>query len=242
MAAPTASQTAYAMMLGSSRVDHVQTRLGSRLAVLRIALQVDLLCSCLVPATDYLPEHLNASIDIFNCKGQGIYQCGWGDCSTNFTDQNSFNIILRDDQKSAATSLPSKRSDTLAVGLGVGLSLGFCLLVILYLLYRQRRRLNLAESTSSRNSVEKPWGGWQWAHGHGSSLVPRLHSPLPPESAHVSPMRHEAPPTTLSATRGPPLPPKIPKQRGLQELRDESNELHELACHSSDSNGTREFV
>lgn len=228
--------------MGFFHVGHVQTRLGSRLAALRIVPQVDLLCQCLVPATDSLPEHLNASIDIFNCKGDGTYQCGWGDCSTNFTDQNPFNIILRDDQKSAATSLPSNKSDTLAVGLGVGLSLGLCLLVSLYLLHRQRRRLKLAESASSRKSIEKPWGDWQWAHGHGSSQIPQLHSPLPPQSAHIPPIRYEASPTTLSATRGPPLPPKIPKQRGLQELRDESNELHELACPNSDSNGTREFV
>ena len=133
MATPTACQMAYVMMIGFYRVDHAQTRLGSRLAALRIVLQVDLLCSCLVLAIDYRPEHLNASINIFNCKGQGTYQCGWGDCSTNFTDQNHFKIILRDDQKSAATSFPSKRSDTLAVGLGVGLSLRICLLVTLYL-------------------------------------------------------------------------------------------------------------
>lgn len=228
--------------MGSFRVELVQTRLGNPLAVLRIVLQVDPLCQCLERATDYFPERINATIEIFNCKGQGTYQCGWGDCSTNFSDQNPFNIILRDDQKSAATSLRSKSSNTLAVGLGVGLSLGLCWLVSLYLLHRQRCRLNLAASTSSRNSVEKPWGGWQWAQGHGSSMIPELHSPLPPQSAHIPPVRYEASPTTVSADRGPPLPPKIPKQRCLQELRDESNESHELACHSRDSNGTREFV
>ena len=168
MATPTASQTAYVRMMGSFRVDLVQTRLGNRLAALRIVLQVDLLCLCSFPATDYFPEHLNASINIFNCKGQGTYQCGWGDCSINSTDQNPFNIIFGDDQKSAATSLPSKRSDTLAVGLGVSLSLGFCLLITLYLLHRQRRPINSVESQSSRSSIEKPWGGWQWAHGHCS--------------------------------------------------------------------------
>ena len=72
-------------------------------------------------------------------------------------------------------------------------------------------------------------------------MIPRLHSSLPPQSAHILPSRYEASLTPLSAARGPPLPPKIPKRRDLQELRDESNELHELAYHSSDSNETREF-
>ncbi|KAF6232183.1 hypothetical protein HO173_009566 [Letharia columbiana] len=98
---------AYATTREFSPEDLVRTRPGSRLAVLKNVL-----------------ERRNVSVGIFNCKGQGTYQCGWGDCSTNFTDQNPFTIILRDDQKSASTSLPSKGSNTLAVGLGIGLSLG----------------------------------------------------------------------------------------------------------------------
>lgn len=205
-------------------------------------------CQFLTQATNYLQEHKNASLAIYNCKGQGTYQCGWGDCSTNFTDQNPFTIILRDDQKSAATSLPSKTSDTLAVGLAVGLSLGLSLLVSLYFLYRQRRQLKAAESTSTRNSLEKTWeirSNWQWPHGQTSpSIIPGLHSPPPPpQSAHIQPARYETPPATLSAAQhGPPVPPKVPNQRGLQELRDQSSELHELDCRISDPNGTREFV
>lgn len=185
-------------------------------------------------------------MDIFNCKGQGTYQCGWGDCSTNFTDQNQFTIILRDDQISAATSLPSQTSNTLAVGLGLGLPLGLSLLATLYFLHRQHRRLKSANgSASGRNGVDKPGASkWQWPyHGHVSSPIPGIHSPPPPQSAYIPPTRYEAPLAMLSAaTRGPPLPPKIPKHGGLQELRDESNELHELDCHNGDSSGTREFI
>lgn len=187
-------------------------------------------------------ERRNASVGIFNCKGQGTYQCGWGDCLTNFTDQNPFTIILRDDQKSASISLPSKGSNTLAVGLGIGLSLGICLLVLLWLLYRQYRRLKMVELATCRKSIEKPSGDWQWPHGSWPHPVPQGDSPPPSQPAYNSPIRQEAPPTALGANRGPPRPPKIPNQRSLQELRDETAESHELDSYNCDSNGTREFV
>ena len=231
---PTASRMAYAMMTGFFRVDLVQTRLGSRLAVLRIVPQVDLLCQCLNPATDCFQERQNASINIFNCKGQGAYQCGWGDCFTNLTDQYPFTIILRDDQKSAVTSLPSKGSETL--------SLGFCLLVWLYLLYRQHCRLKLVESVGSQKRIEKPWGDSQWPHGYRTSPIPQRRSTFLPPSAHNPLIKYEAPPTTLSTNRGPQPPPKISIHRGLQEPRDASNKSYDLDGYSCGLNGTRDFV
>lgn len=192
---------------------------------------------------DYPEERQNTSINIFNCEAQGAYQCGWGDCSTNFTNQSPFSIIFRDGQKSAATSLPSKGSNTLAVGLGVGLSLGICLLASLWLQYRQHRRLKEAESTICRRSTEKPFDEWQWSHGSEPSSISQPYRPLPPQSAYTSPIRYEPPPTALSGIRGPQPPPKIPNGgRGLQELKDESNQSHELDSYNCDLNGTRAFV
>lgn len=75
----------------------------------------------------------------FNCRGQGTYQRGWGDCSANFADHTLHTFILRDDQKSAVTFISSKGLNTLAVGLGIGLSLGLCLMLSLGLLYLQFR-------------------------------------------------------------------------------------------------------
>lgn len=42
--------------------------------------------------------------------------------------------------------------------------------------------------------------------------------------------------------RGPPPLPKIPSQRGLQELRDSINESHELDNYNCGLSGTRELV
>lgn len=193
-------------------------------------------------AQDCTTERKNASIGIFNCKGQGTYQCGWGDCSTNFTDPNPVTIILRDDQKSAATSLPAKESNTLAIGLGLGLSLGTCLLVSLWLLFRQHRRLQIVQSATSRKSIEKTSGDWQSPHGSVPPSISQGDYPIPQQPAYSSPFRHEDPPITLSATGGLPRLPRISNQRGPQELRDESNELHELDSYNHGSNGTREFV
>lgn len=233
---------AYATMMESSPVDLVQIRPGSRLAVLKIVPQVGLRCHCSSPAADYLQERQNESLDIFNCKGQGTYQCGWGDCSTNFTDQNPFTIILRDDQKSATTSLPAKESNTLAVGLGIGLSLGTCLLISLWLLFRQHHRLKKAQSATSRKSIEKTSSDGQWPHESVPFSISQGDFPIPQQPAHISPIRHEAQHRALSAIDGLPRLPKIPDQRGPHELRDESNELHELDSYNPGLNGTREFV
>lgn len=131
---------------------------------------------------------------------------------------------------------------SLAVGLCMGLLLGSYLLVSLWLLYRQHCRLKLAKSAINRKSIEKPSGNWQWPHGLESSRIPQRHSLSPPLSAFSPPVRYEAPPIALSASRGPPPPAKIPNERGLQELGNESNDTHELDGYNYGSNGTREFV
>lgn len=45
---------AYDTTMGFPPENPVQTKLGIRLAVLKILLQVDLTCQCLAPATDYV--------------------------------------------------------------------------------------------------------------------------------------------------------------------------------------------
>ena len=235
----------YATIMGCSPVDPVLTRPGHRPIVLETALQVVEPCQCLAAVTDYIQEHLNSSINIFNCQEQGKFQCGWGDCSTNFTDQTSSTIILRDHQKSAATSLPSKTSNSLAVELGVGLSLGICLLVSLLFSCRQHYRLKRAESATSRRSTkstERPSDDWQWPLGSGLCPACQGHSHSPPQSVYSAPVRREELPRVPSARRGPALPPTIPTQGHLQALREGSDELHELDGYNCDSNQTRHFV
>ena len=235
----------YVTIMGCSPAGPVLTRPGHRLIVLDTALQVVQSCQCLATETDYTQEHLNASISIFNCQEQGKFQCGWGDCSTNFTDQTSSTIILRDHQKSAATSLPSKTSNSLAVELGVGLSLGFCLLISLLFSCRQHYRLKRAESATSRRSTkstERPSDDWKWPLGSGLCPACQGHSHSPPQSVFSSPVRREDLPRVPSARRGPALPPTIPTHGHLQALIEGSDELHELDGYNCDLNGTRQFV
>ena len=239
------SPTGYVTTTASFPVDPVPTRPGHRPIVLEIVLQVVLPCQCLGAVTNYIQEHPNASINIFNCQGQGIYQCGWGDCSTNFTDQTSSSIILRDHQNSAATSLPLKTSNSLAVELGVGLLLGICLLVSLLLSCRQHYRLKRAVSATSRRSTkstERPSNDWQWPLGSRLSPACQGHSPSPQQSVYISPVRREELPRVPSARRGPTPTPTISTQGHLQVLREGSDELHELDSYNYDSNGTRQFV
>ena len=235
----------YVTIMACCPAGPVPTRPGNRPIVLETALQVVRPCQYLSAVTDYIQEHLNASIDIFNCQEQGTFQCGWGDCSTNFTDQTASSIILRDHQKSAATSIPSKTSNSLAVELGVGLSLGICLLVSLLLLCRQHYRLKRMESATGRRSTkstERSSNDWQWPLGSGLSPACQGHSPSPPQSVYTSPVRREELPRVPSARRGPAPPPTIPTQGHLQDLREGSDELHELDGYNNDSNGTRQFV
>ena len=235
----------YVTIMACCPADPVPIRPGHRPIVPETALQVVQSCQSLAAVTDYIEEHRNASIDIFNCQGQGTFQCGWGDCSTNFTDQSASSIILRDHQKSAATSIPSKTSNSLAVELGVGLSLGICLLVSLLFSCRQHYRLKRAESATSRRSTkstERSSNDWQWPLGSGLSPACQGHSPSPPQSVYTSPVRREELPRVPSARRGPAPPPTIPTQGHLQALRDARDELHELDGYNNDSNGTRQFV
>ena len=235
----------YVTIMGCSPAVPVPIRPGHRPIALNTALQVEEPCQYLATEADCIQERVNASIDVFNCQEQGTFQCGWGDCSTNFTDQTSSAIILRDHQKSAATSLPSKTSNSLAVELGVGLSLGICLLVSLLFLCRQHYRLKRAESANGRRSTkstERPSNDWQWPLGSGLSPACQGHSPSPPQSVHTSPVRREELPRVPSARRGPASPPTTSTQGHPQVLREGSDEFHELDGYNCDSNGTRQFV
>ena len=235
----------YVTIMACCPAGPVPTRPGHRRIVLETALQVVRPRQCLATETDNIQEHQNASMNIFNCQEQGTFQCGWGDCSTNFTDQSSSSIILRDHQKSAATSIPSKTSNSLAVELGVGLSLGICLLVSLLFSCRQHYRLKRAESATGRRSTkstERSSNDWQWPLGSGLSPTRQGHTPSPPQSVYTSPVRREELPRVPSARRGPVPPLASSTQGHLQSLREGSDELHELDGYNHDSNRTRQFV
>lgn len=98
-------------------------------------------------------------------QGQGKYQYGWGDSSTNFTHHIPHTVTLREDKISAATSISSKGSNTVVVGLSIGLSLALCLISSLGLLYLHIRQMKMAEAAFSSKSIEKHSGFWHYPFG-----------------------------------------------------------------------------
>lgn len=208
------------------------------------------------PITDEASERIAAQLDILPCKGGGgsVYQCGYGDCSVNFTDNSAWNIILRVDQKSNATSLPTSSSSpcpvlppktvsassapsALAVGLGIGIPLFVLLLVSIWVIFYQQQRLKRA--WVPRRSTDRP-PDWQWPHKNYSISTSQGPRPTPPGSTYSSPLHYTSP--TGFGPRQPSNPPGSELRPPLQELRDGSSEALELDGYSRPRSQPVQFI
>lgn len=144
------------------------------------------------------------TIRFYPCKGTGVYQCGYGDCTLHkFHRQQFLEHHPAWNQKSNATSIPPppppKPTRALVVGLGVGIPLFVLLLASIWVIFYQYKRL--LKAWVPRKSTDKP-PDWQWPRNYSVSTT---EDPLPsqPGTTYSSPLRYTSP-TVFGAQKSNP--------------------------------------